>query len=73
MLFIFIDWLGGLFSVLSLVFKEEFDIIAGITYSLVVVRFHLELFLTQLTLFLGYGWLHHISLFHLEPCCETKT
>lgn len=37
-LFIAIDCLGGVFSVLSLVFKEEFDVIAGVTYSLVIVR-----------------------------------
>ena len=29
--------MGGVFSVLSLVFKTEFDVIAGVTYSLVVV------------------------------------
>lgn len=33
----FIDMLGGVFSTLSLVFKTEFDVIAGVTYSLVVV------------------------------------
>ena len=33
----FIDMMGGVFSVLSLVFKTEFDVIAGVTYSLVVV------------------------------------
>ena len=32
-----VDWSGGVFSVLSLVFKEKFDIIAGVTYSAVVV------------------------------------
>ena len=32
-----IDCLGGVFSTLSLVFKEEFDVIAGVTYSLVIV------------------------------------
>jgi hypothetical protein len=37
MLFIFVDWFGGVSSLLSLVFKERFDVIAGITYSLVVV------------------------------------
>lgn len=36
-LFMLVDMLGGVFSDLSLVFKEEFDIIASITYSLVVV------------------------------------
>lgn len=32
-----IDLLGGVFSDLSLVFKPNFDIIAGVAYSLVVV------------------------------------
>ncbi|KAI9064804.1 hypothetical protein FKP32DRAFT_1569181 [Trametes sanguinea] len=36
-LFMFVDMLGGVFSDLSLAFKTEFDVIAGITYSLVVV------------------------------------
>ncbi|KAJ6578534.1 PQ loop repeat-domain-containing protein [Mycena capillaripes] len=36
-LFMVIDLLGGVFSDLSLVFKDKFDIIAAITYSLVVV------------------------------------
>ncbi|KAI0705221.1 PQ loop repeat-domain-containing protein [Cytidiella melzeri] len=35
--FMAIDLLGGLFSVLSLVFKPTFDIIAGVAYSCVVV------------------------------------
>ena len=33
----FIDWLGGLFSLLSLLFKEKLDVLASVTYSLVVV------------------------------------
>jgi PQ loop repeat len=37
-LFMFIDWLGGVSSVISLAFKETFDVIAGVAYSLVVVR-----------------------------------
>ncbi|KAL4250865.1 PQ-loop-domain-containing protein [Abortiporus biennis] len=36
-LFMLVDCLGGVFSVLSLVFKEDFDTIAAVTYSLVVV------------------------------------
>ncbi|KIJ53951.1 hypothetical protein M422DRAFT_221517 [Sphaerobolus stellatus SS14] len=36
-LFIVVDTLGGLFSLLSLIFKPEFNVIAGIAYSLVVV------------------------------------
>ena len=36
----FVDMMGGVFSVLSLVFKTEFDVIAGVTYSLVVVSPH---------------------------------
>jgi PQ loop repeat len=36
--FMAIDCLGGIFSVLSLVFKHRFDAIAAVTYSLVVVR-----------------------------------
>lgn len=43
MSFVVIDWLGGIFSVLSLVFKEKFDVIAGITYALVIVRVFLFL------------------------------
>ncbi|KAI5824499.1 hypothetical protein K523DRAFT_324474 [Schizophyllum commune Tattone D] len=35
--FMLIDLLGGVFSDLSLAFAEEFDVIAAITYSLVVV------------------------------------
>lgn len=33
-----VDLLGGVFNDLSLAFKDEFDIVAGVTYSLVVVR-----------------------------------
>ncbi|KAI0083936.1 PQ loop repeat-domain-containing protein [Irpex rosettiformis] len=36
-LFMLVDWSGGIFSLLSLVFKEKFDIIASVTYSAVVV------------------------------------
>ncbi|KAF8661298.1 hypothetical protein AX16_001397 [Volvariella volvacea WC 439] len=35
--FMLIDLLGGGFSVLSLIFKENFDVLAGVAYSLVVV------------------------------------
>ncbi len=38
MLFMFVDIAGGVFSDLSLAFKESFDVIAGVTYSLVIVR-----------------------------------
>ncbi|KAI0794082.1 PQ loop repeat-domain-containing protein [Fomes fomentarius] len=37
MLFMFVDIAGGVFSDLSLAFKESFDVIAGVTYSLVIV------------------------------------
>ncbi|KAH9973583.1 PQ loop repeat-domain-containing protein [Lactifluus volemus] len=37
LVFMAIDCLGGIFSVLSLVFKHRFDAIAAVTYSLVVV------------------------------------
>lgn len=37
----FVDWLGAVFSLLSLIFKEKFDVVAGITYSLVVVSIFL--------------------------------
>ncbi|KAJ6592234.1 hypothetical protein DFH09DRAFT_1415202 [Mycena vulgaris] len=36
-LFMFVDMLGGVFSDLSLAFKDKFDVIAGVTYTLVVV------------------------------------
>ncbi|KAG5647433.1 hypothetical protein DXG03_009363 [Asterophora parasitica] len=35
--FITIDLLGGVFSVLSLLFRSKFDIIAGIAYSIIIV------------------------------------
>ena len=37
MLFMVVDALGGVFNDLSLVFKGDFDIVAGVTYSIVVV------------------------------------
>ena len=37
MFFMAVDILGGVFSLLSLVFKEDFDVLAGVAYSLVVV------------------------------------
>ncbi|KAJ7694619.1 PQ loop repeat-domain-containing protein, partial [Mycena rosella] len=36
-LFMVVDLLGGIFSDLSLAFKDKFDVIAGVTYTLVVV------------------------------------
>jgi PQ loop repeat len=36
--FMAVDLLGGVFSDLSLVFKQHFDVVASTTYSLVVVR-----------------------------------
>ena len=35
--FMTIDMLGGVFSVLSLAFKEEFEVLGGVAYSAVVV------------------------------------
>jgi len=35
--FMTVDWLGGIFNLLSLVFKKEFDAIAGVTFSMVVL------------------------------------
>ena len=32
-----VDMLGGVFSDLSLAFKDNFDVVAGVSYSLVVV------------------------------------
>lgn len=36
-LFMIVDLLGGVFSLLSLVFKDDFDVIAAVAYSAVVV------------------------------------
>ncbi|KAF9480510.1 hypothetical protein BDN70DRAFT_773930, partial [Pholiota conissans] len=36
-LFIFVDMMGGVFNDLSLAFKDEFDVIAAVTYTLVIV------------------------------------
>ena len=36
--FMFVDLLGGVFSDLSLAFKPKFDVIASVTYSVVIVR-----------------------------------
>jgi PQ loop repeat len=38
LLFMVIDLLGGVFSILSLVFKRQVDVLAAVAYSLVVVR-----------------------------------
>ena len=38
-LFISIDMIGGVFNDLSLIFKKEFDAIAVVSYTLVVVRY----------------------------------
>ncbi|PIL25155.1 hypothetical protein GSI_13044 [Ganoderma sinense ZZ0214-1] len=37
LMFMFVDMMGGVFSDLSLAFKDRFDIVAGVAYSLVVV------------------------------------
>ena len=37
-LFMVVDMMGGVFSDLSLAFKDKFDVVAGITYSLFIVR-----------------------------------
>jgi hypothetical protein len=36
--FMIIDILGGLFSDLSLAFRDKFDVIAAVVYTLVIVR-----------------------------------
>ena len=43
-LFMLVDMLGGVFSDLSLAFKDSFDVVAGVAYSLVVVRFNASVF-----------------------------
>ncbi|KAI1793503.1 PQ-loop-domain-containing protein [Ganoderma leucocontextum] len=37
LMFMFVDMMGGVFSAMSLAFKERFDVVAGVAYSLVVV------------------------------------
>ena len=37
LLFVFVDMSGGVFSDLSLVFKQKFNVVAAITYTLVIV------------------------------------
>ncbi|KAI0369137.1 hypothetical protein BV20DRAFT_1036659 [Pilatotrama ljubarskyi] len=37
LIFMTVDLLGGVFNDLSLAFKDKFDVVAGVTYSLVVV------------------------------------
>lgn len=37
MIFVLVDFFGGVFSTLSLVFKEKFDVLAGIMYGLDIV------------------------------------
>ncbi|KAH9967544.1 PQ loop repeat-domain-containing protein [Russula dissimulans] len=46
--FMFIDLLGGVFSILSLVFKRHFDVLAAVAYALVVVMDGLVLVLAVL-------------------------
>ena len=36
--FMAVDCLGGVFSILSLIFKRQFDVLAAVSYSSVVVR-----------------------------------
>lgn len=48
MLFLAIDMSGGLFSVLSLVFKPTFDVVAALTYLAVIVSRHLSVLLHRL-------------------------
>ena len=38
LLFMVIDLFGGAFSIVSLVFKRQVDLLAAVAYSLVVVR-----------------------------------
>ena len=38
LLFMVIDLFGGTFSIVSLVFKRQVDLLAAVAYSLVVVR-----------------------------------
>lgn len=35
--FMFTDMMGGVFNDLSLVFKEKFDVLASVSYSIIVV------------------------------------
>ncbi|KAG6908003.1 hypothetical protein DXG01_006538 [Tephrocybe rancida] len=35
--FITIDWLGGIFSLVSLLFRPQFDVVAGVAYALIIV------------------------------------
>lgn len=53
-----VDMLGGVFSDLSLVFKSNFDVVAGVTYSLVVVRPSQRLLGVS-------GWLSLLTLTHV--------
>lgn len=71
--FMTVDLLGGVFSTLSLVFKSKFDVLAGVAYSLVVVRLKLEIFIALLTssFFSGLGWCGHFVGFYIKSHCST--
>ena len=46
LVFIAVDMMGGIFNDLSLAFRAEFDVIAAVTYTLVVVSSLFNLFTT---------------------------
>lgn len=76
-LFMIIDLLGGVFSDLSLVFRPNFDVIAGVAYSLVVARTlpgYSTTYINLISLFYqGSGWYCDYTRLNTQSAGGTKT
>ena len=73
--FMAVDISGSLFSILSLAFKEKFDIFASVVYAVVIVSlpFFVHLGPTHFFAFAGHGYGHRDRRPHLESHRKTQT
>lgn len=51
----FIDFLGGVFSDLSLAFKPKFDVFGAVAYSLVIVSLSADAYTDTAHIFVDFG------------------
>jgi lipid-A-disaccharide synthase-like uncharacterized protein len=70
LVFLTVDILGGVFSDLSLVFRDKFDIVAAMSYNLVIVSYALYLVYDSHHATPGNGWHHYNLCDHPQSSCR---
>lgn len=70
LIFLTVDILGGIFSDLSLVFRDKFDVVAAMSYNLIIVSSALCPAHDSHPATPGNGWRHYNLCHHPQSSCR---